>query len=117
MLVSYVVGNFLYAQVAVRQKVRCSLKSLFVYPFAHANTGLVLEQALEIRRAQVEFEGQITNGESGPRLNHPQDLSHTPLQHGGRQWVRRGGPRVAPAPQREKGGVGERGEIRGGRCI
>src|SRR5580658_1398447 len=63
-------------------------KSLFTQPCAHGDTSLMLEQALEIRRAQAELESQITHRE-GSRLNHFQDLSHPVIQKCGRQSVRR----------------------------
>jgi hypothetical protein len=80
MLISNVVGDFFHAHVAARQKARSSLKPLFVQPFAHANAGLVLKQALEVRRAQVEFEGQVADGEGRPRLSHPKDPLHAPFR-------------------------------------
>src|SRR5580692_9558408 len=95
------VGNFLHAHIAVRKQVRCSTKSLFVQPFTHGNTSLVFEQTLEIARAQVEFDGQITDGKS-PRLNHFHDFLHAAIQHCGRPW---GGIRGMQFASTKSGGV------------
>ena len=80
------VGNFFHAHMAVREKVSCSLKLLFVQPLSHGNTSLVLEQSLEVRGAQTEFEGQIADGERCSGLNHLHDPLYALIQNRGPQW-------------------------------
>jgi hypothetical protein len=102
--ISDTMGNFFHAHVAIGSKLRCSAKPAFAQPLSHRDAGLVLEQALQIRRAQVELKGQITDGELLPRIDHNEDLSHARIHHFAREEARRG-KKITCCARMESNGV------------
>jgi hypothetical protein len=61
-LVANRAGDFLHAQITVREQVCCLLQPERGQPLAHAQTGFMLEQALQMRWAEMKLRGQIANG-------------------------------------------------------
>ncbi len=81
MFVANFVRDFLDAEVAVRQQVRGSLEPLFGQDVADANPGLLLEQMLEARGAQVDLVRQIIDCMSRFRLDNSQNFAHMLFFH------------------------------------
>ena len=74
-LVSHNVSNLFDTHISAGKKMSCFLKPLLVEPLTDANTSLVLEEALEMRRAEVELDSQVANRECPAGLDHSHDFS------------------------------------------
>src|SRR5579883_242678 len=68
------VGDFLHAHIAVREEVSGPSEALLGENFAEAHAGLLLEDALDIRGTEIEFEGEFGDGAQRARLDLAEDL-------------------------------------------
>jgi hypothetical protein len=62
--------DFFNAHIALQKKESSSVQALFDKASAKARAGLRFEQMLEMRGAQVKFEGQISDGAKRARFDY-----------------------------------------------